>query len=64
LKLIIQSETNEHRTKTGQTQYFTQRRDKHNTPHKDGTTKIKANKYVKIKLIYYNEKEKTIWRDD
>jgi hypothetical protein len=35
-----------------------------NTPHKDGTTKnivqrreIKTKKYVKITLIYYNEKE-------
>jgi hypothetical protein len=38
---------------------------KTNTPHKDGTNKytvrireIKTNKYVKITLIYYNEKEK------
>ena len=38
---------------------------KTNTPHKDGTTKytgqrreIKTNKYVKITLIYYNEKKK------
>jgi hypothetical protein len=38
---------------------------KTNTPHKDGTTKytvlkreIKTNNYVKITLIYYNEKEK------
>jgi hypothetical protein len=46
-----------HRTKTRQ----------QNTPHEDGTTKytvrrrkIKTNKYVKITLIYYKEKEKTI----
>jgi hypothetical protein len=57
LKLILQPETNEHRTKTG----------KQSTPHKDKTTKytvqrwkIKTNKYVKIALIYYNKKEKKL----
>jgi hypothetical protein len=56
-KLILPPETNEHCTKTR----------KQNTPHKDETTKytiqrkkIKTNKYVKITLINYNEKEQII----
>jgi hypothetical protein len=55
LELFLQPEINEHRIKT-ENKYTVQRQDN------QIQRKIKINKYVKITLIHYNEKEKQIGR--
>jgi hypothetical protein len=61
-KLILQPETNEHRTKK-ENKIHRKKTRQQNTPHEDETTKhtvrrreIKTKKYVKIILFYYKKK--------